>query len=209
MSYKVLAITGIDFLKTLDVESPPKKRGYLKASLGDTRFKYFPEKVKNFVNSCKCVACGIEGNEVRIEKQNIPHAIYGKPHLNVYAVYKTENGEPYEVLMTVDHDVLKSKGGADESWNFNTLCKRCNQRRGSRYDSLQEFMFSIQGRDLLREYILMNHNNKVEKERREKVSRLTYDERMAIKNVYLQYLQASHVGAYNRHTKKLKREETL
>lgn len=206
MAYKVLAVTNLNFLKTLDVENTRKNRDYAKAKLDDISFKYFPEKVKNFLRSCKCMACGIEGSEVRIEKQPIPHAIYGKPHLNVYAVTKDEFGNPYEMMMTVDHDILKSKGGEDKATNFNTLCRRCNARRGSKFDSIEEFLVSIEGRDLLREYMLMDRNNRAESERRKVVRSMTKEQHEAAKNIFLQYLHVSHVGEYNRYLKKLKKQ---
>ena len=198
MNYKVLAVTDISFLNTLDVDNTRENRKYNKSSLDGVSFKYFPEKVKNFMNSCTCLACGIQGTEVRIEKQPIPHAIYGKPHLNVYAVTKDELGNPYEMMMTVDHDVLRSKGGEDKATNFNTLCRRCNSLRGSKYDSLETFLLSVKGRNLLREYMLSDRNKREEAIRRK--------EREAVENLFLQYLHVSHVSEYKKYMKKLKRE---
>lgn len=206
-SYEVLVVTDLELLNSLDVEKEPRKRGYLKSSIEGVSFKYFPEKVKNFVRSCKCIACGIEGTEVRIEKQKgVYHAIYGKPHLNVYGKSTTYEGKEYAVLMTVDHDVLRSKGGEDTAENFNTMCSRCNQMRGSKWNSAQEFIEAVRGRDLLAEYNLMAHKNKIEKANREAHKALTQEEREAALATYLKYLHVSHVGDFNRHKKKLLRE---
>lgn len=38
-----------------------------------------------------------------------------------------ENGK--EVLMTKDHIIPKSKGGANDISNYQTMCKRCNEAK--------------------------------------------------------------------------------
>lgn len=38
-----------------------------------------------------------------------------------------ENGK--EVLMTKDHVIPKSKGGANDISNYQTMCKRCNEAK--------------------------------------------------------------------------------
>lgn len=48
----------------------------------------------------------------------------------------TNNGRQ---VLTVDHDVLKSLGGKDEAQNYNPLCYKCNQIRGSRFAGFKEF----------------------------------------------------------------------
>lgn len=51
-------------------------------------------------------------------------------HLNLYAI--DENGK--EVLMTKDHIIPKSKGGADDISNYQTMCERCNEAKGNRLE---------------------------------------------------------------------------
>jgi 5-methylcytosine-specific restriction endonuclease McrA len=46
-------------------------------------------------------------------------------HLNLYAV--TETGE--RVLMTKDHIVPRSRGGANQHENYQTMCIICNQQK--------------------------------------------------------------------------------
>lgn len=208
-NYKVLLTTDLSLLDELCTESYGMEYMTHEHSSGIT-FKYFPEKVKNFVRSCKCIACGVEGNEVSIEKQNgIYHKIYGKPHLNVYANTYDEMGNKYRVLMTVDHDQLRSEGGADEAWNFNTMCTRCNQMRGSKWPELQDFLDHIEGRDLLREFQLSVYHNALSKKKRdtrgtntEGWGSMSKEEREAVKAKYMLALHVSHVGLYNRHCKK-------
>lgn len=144
-NYKVLKILPLSFLNSLNTNGISSKKGYHYG----LNFKYYPQKLKTFIKNCKCIACGIEATEVRIEyMKNCSHKVYGKPHINVYAVL----GD-YTVLMTVDHDVLASEGGNDLENNFNTMCSKCNNKRGSKYKTLQSFLESIKGRDLLQEYL--------------------------------------------------------
>lgn len=143
--YKVLKVAPLSLLKKLDHISDD-----IQSYVYDgVKFKYFPQKALTFAKSYKCIACGVQATEVRIERMNgCYNKVYGKPHLNVYAVLND-----YEVLMTVDHNVLKSKGGADSETNFNTMCETCNSMRGNKYDNVDDFLKSIKDRDLLMEHM--------------------------------------------------------
>lgn len=79
-----------------------------------------------FTKGCKCVKCGIEGKYFAKEK----HLKDRSFHLNLYAI--DENGE--EVLMTKDHIIPKSKGGANDISNYQTMCERCNKAKGNRLE---------------------------------------------------------------------------
>lgn len=72
----------------------------------------------------KCVACGIEGKYFWLERDRSVDRF----HFNLYAV--DENG--VEVLMTKDHIVPKSKGGRDCAANYQTMCIRCNEKKGDK-----------------------------------------------------------------------------
>lgn len=78
-------------------------------------------RLRNFAeNGIRCVSCGIEGEFFASERypgQN--------PHLNLYAM---RDGD--EVLMTRDHIIPKSKGGANCVENYQPMCARCNQEKG-------------------------------------------------------------------------------
>jgi hypothetical protein len=67
-------------------------------------------------NLC-CVACGLRGTRMMLDMNPRDNS----PHFNLYA---EENGRL--VLMTKDHVLAKSKGGADKSHNFQTQCIICN-----------------------------------------------------------------------------------
>lgn len=143
--YTVLKVAPLSLLKKLN-HNESKVQSYYYDGI---RFKYFPQKAATYSNSYKCIACGVQATEVRIEKmKGCYNKIYGKPHLNVYAVLNQ-----YEVMMTVDHNQLRSKGGSDLSSNFNTMCQKCNTLRGSKYETVDDFLEAVKGRDLLMEHM--------------------------------------------------------
>ena len=76
-----------------------------------------------FTKGLKCACCSIEGKYFGKEK-DFNAARY---HLNLYALDESGN----EVLMTKDHIVPRSKGGASELYNYQTMCVKCNIAKGS------------------------------------------------------------------------------
>ena len=76
-----------------------------------------------FTKGLKCACCGIEGKYFGKEK-DFNAARY---HLNLYALVDSGN----EVLMTKDHIVPRSKGGASEPYNYQTMCVKCNIAKGN------------------------------------------------------------------------------
>jgi len=80
-----------------------------------------------YKNGTGCVECGIEGEFFAKER----HTAQETPHLNLYAI--DENGE--EVLMTKDHIIPESKGGANVIENYQPMCAECNQEKA---DSVSE-----------------------------------------------------------------------
>lgn len=76
-----------------------------------------------FTKGLKCACCGIEGKYFGKEK-DFNAARY---HLNLYALDESGN----EVLMTKDHIIPRSKGGASELYNYQTMCVKCNIAKGS------------------------------------------------------------------------------
>jgi hypothetical protein len=65
-----------------------------------------------------CVECGIEAQFFAVEKY--PHD--KGYHINLYSIDK----DGIDVLMTRDHIKPKSKGGADDLANSQTMCTHCN-----------------------------------------------------------------------------------
>lgn len=76
-----------------------------------------------FTKGLKCACCGIEGKYFGKEK-DFNAARY---HLNLYALDESGN----EVLMTKDHIVPRSKGGANDLSNYQTMCVKCNIAKGN------------------------------------------------------------------------------
>lgn len=76
-----------------------------------------------FTKGLKCACCGIEGKYFGKEK-DFNAARY---HLNLYALDESGN----EVLMTKDHIIPRSKGGASELYNYQTMCVKCNIAKGN------------------------------------------------------------------------------
>ena len=76
-----------------------------------------------FTKGIKCSCCGIEGKFFAKEKTEG----LGRYHLNLYAI--DESGD--EVLMTKDHIIPKSKGGKNQLDNYQTMCVKCNSKKGN------------------------------------------------------------------------------
>jgi len=84
-----------------------------------------------FKKSLICAGCGRAGSRFYVERHQRRHEDekYGEGwHLNLYAV----NPNGAESLMTRDHIVPRSKGGPDRLDNSQTMCSRCNNRKGDK-----------------------------------------------------------------------------
>jgi len=120
--------------------------GY-RVSLGSHRYKNF------CLNGVVCKTCGLSGTffalerlvnknyynryikdpekylktEIRLDAKTSKNYNNGSYHFNLYAIDK--NGD--EVLMTKDHVIPRSKGGPDKVENYQTLCTKCNSKKGN------------------------------------------------------------------------------
>jgi len=70
-----------------------------------------------------CVECGMKGTYFAKER-NPQCPTY---HFNLYGV----NAKGEEVMMTKDHIIPRSKGGANHFSNYQPMCADCNQAKGS------------------------------------------------------------------------------
>ncbi|WP_437261254.1 HNH endonuclease [Bacillus thuringiensis] len=86
--------------------------------MNSQRYECFDKK------GTKCVTCGIEGKFFAKERHK-ENKVF---HFNLYAVDKSGN----EVLMTKDHIIAKSKGGANHISNYQTMCTRCNHKKSDK-----------------------------------------------------------------------------
>lgn len=84
------------------------------------RYKLF------FLKGYKCVECGLEGKYFALERTKEDNS--KRYHLNLYAI--DDNG--CEVMMTKDHIVPKSLGGKDSVKNYQTMCSKCNEKKGNK-----------------------------------------------------------------------------
>ena len=66
--------------------------------------------------------CGLEGSYFALEKPGNSKT----PHFNLYA-FK----DGFEILMTSDHIIPRSKGGSNALDNRQCLCHTCNEKKGS------------------------------------------------------------------------------
>jgi 5-methylcytosine-specific restriction endonuclease McrA len=78
----------------------------------------------------ECVDCGVKGAFFAMER----HHMDAKYHINLWAV--RDNGQ--QVLMTHDHILARSLGGADNIANTQTMCMDCNFEKGKIEHKLKE-----------------------------------------------------------------------
>lgn len=81
-------------------------------------------RLRTFKENLTCVACGITGLHFWAECN--PGCF--NYHLNLYGI--NEAGD--EVLMTKDHIIPKSKNGKDTIDNMQTMCTKCNGKKGNK-----------------------------------------------------------------------------
>lgn len=89
------------------------------------------------LSGIKCCKCGIEGKYFRKDKF-LGSDYY---HFNLYALDSNKN----EILMTKDHITPKSKGGKNTLKNYQTLCVKCNQKKGNKLKKEGKIMNKLNG----------------------------------------------------------------
>ena len=110
---------------------------------GDT-MKLVSQRYMTFLSrGIECICCGVEGKFFAkerhyklIKKKNRRGRTIGKEyvidekspyHFNLYGI----NRNGHEVLMTKDHIIPKSRGGKNNLSNYQTMCTKCNAKKGS------------------------------------------------------------------------------
>lgn len=89
--------------------------------MNSLRLRTFKDK------GCTCVDCGLEGTYFLKVRGN-PMESW---HFNLYGI--DADGE--RILFTKDHIHPKSKGGPDSIDNMQTMCVRCNAKKGNKTDA--------------------------------------------------------------------------
>jgi len=82
-----------------------------------------------FKESQTCVVCGKIGTIITLNR-NVNDKQNAHPHFNLFA----DNLDGTFNLMTKDHICPKSKGGKNHLSNLQTMCKICNEKKGSNYE---------------------------------------------------------------------------
>lgn len=91
------------------------------------------ERMRLIGRSQVCRCCGLIGAYFWLERSGCR-----PPHFNLYAVKHQR-----EVLMTMDHIIPKSKGGATVEENLQMLCCKCNHSKQNDNLTIEELQFRI------------------------------------------------------------------
>lgn len=121
--YSVAEILPLLGVTNSDGTIDGKHRRTFETPYGTFDVKVNTTRLRCFIESIACVACGIKGCVFRLERHTNDKTVpLPAPHLNMYAVRDNEL-----ILMTQDHIIPKSKGGKDYMDNLQTMCYLCNE----------------------------------------------------------------------------------
>lgn len=81
-------------------------------------------RLQCFKKSRRCIKCGLEGTIISVDTFT-SKSDRDSTHFNLYAIFEGKTR-----LMTKDHIIPKSKGGANHLDNLQTMCDQCNHRKG-------------------------------------------------------------------------------
>ena len=103
--------------------------------------QYCSTRLLCFKRNIRCVCCGLTANKLILQS---PSRKDGEtPHWNLWFV-----SEEYNVLFTKDHIIPKSKGGADDLSNLQTMCELCNSTKSNLAVTLDELAWLVAFRQL-------------------------------------------------------------
>lgn len=94
----------------------------IEVKMDSQRYEVFKKK------GTKCISCGIEGKYFALERSHGKANNPNKYHFNLYA----KNKHGLEILLTKDHIHPVSKGGRNVLSNYQTMCEKCNSRKGDK-----------------------------------------------------------------------------
>lgn len=108
-------------------EAPLRKRDRkIIQTIRGHQAKVYSLRLRTFLKSTKCAHCGLEATHFALEQQ----FDQDRSHLNLYAVTPGD-----DMLFTCDHIIPLSRDGEDNIDNTQTLCCRCNYRKGNKLES--------------------------------------------------------------------------
>lgn len=103
------------------VESGDTSGQYQQWNLAGVDAMVTPKRLRSFQDNLTCVGCGRIGNVFFVERHVNDRQMQ---YLNLYCVDKSGI-----MLMTVDHILPDSLGGKYSPYNFQTMCRGCNQQK--------------------------------------------------------------------------------
>ena len=99
------------------------------------------QRYEVFKRSRRCVKCGLVGDRFLLQshdhrklwydheqKISYPYPLF-RAHFNLFGV----NGYDKLVMLTKDHIKPVSKGGLNTIRNYQTMCAKCNNKKGSKW----------------------------------------------------------------------------
>ena len=111
-----------DVLSKTIINEIKDKSNYIKFD-GDM-IRMNSDRYKTFATSgIKCVNCGLKAKYFAKER----YVTSQRYHFNLYGI----NDKNEEILFSKDHIIPKSKGGKDELTNYQTMCCKCNSKKGN------------------------------------------------------------------------------
>lgn len=124
MAYERIAIYAPhEILDVIVSFVPYKERHYYIKEFNGMLVDMSSIRYRVFQRSLACVSCGCVGEIMALERQK--NDAIGRAHFNLYAIRYG-----FEILMTKDHIIPKSRGGSNRLENFQTMCKYCNEEKG-------------------------------------------------------------------------------
>lgn len=95
--------------------------------MGSIRYQLFKQK------GTTCVGCGLSASFAALEIQRLefekyPLDLNHNYHFNLYSV----DSKGREVLLTADHIIPSSRGGANKVENLQVMCSNCNTHKSDR-----------------------------------------------------------------------------
>lgn len=105
-----------------------KKKGIARINVDGALISQYSLRYETFRKSLTCALCGCKASYFRIEAGCQEQANRNCWHFNLYGL----NNRGVEILFTKDHIFPKSKGGLNELVNLQTMCARCNFKKGNK-----------------------------------------------------------------------------